>query len=105
MSCGVPTRPLGFFSPTLAQSTSSVLPPKPTPVDSIQVGYGPGAMALNRMRSLVNREAMKRVRWCTAALEAPYDQASKREALRPSIEPMLTTRAGDGPAAAARSRG
>ena len=105
MSWAVPTRPLGLDWPTVSQSTPSVAPPKPTPVLSIQVGKGPGAMALNTMRSLVRCVAIKRVRWCTAALDAPYENTSNAELLMPSIEPILITRAGLAPCPAARSRG
>ena len=38
MSWAVPTRPEGLPRPTWSQSAFSVSPPKPTPVDSIQVG-------------------------------------------------------------------
>ena len=47
-----PTLPLGFPSPTVVQSTS-VSPPNPTPVLSIQVGNGPGAIAFTIIFSLI----------------------------------------------------
>ena len=62
MSSGVPTLPQGLVSPIEDQSISTS-PPPPTPVLNIQVGNGPGAIALTIIFSLTNEAAKTLVRW------------------------------------------
>ena len=68
ISSAVPTRPRGLPRPILSQSTPSVSPPKPTPVLSIQVGKGPGAMAFRRIPRRAHSTASDRVIATTPAL-------------------------------------
>ncbi len=58
MSSGLPTRPRGVIAPTASQSVPSTSPPVPTPVLSIHVGNGPGAMALTSTCRLTSLAAI-----------------------------------------------